>query len=122
MDRRKGRNHLTGGLGFAEPCFPRDNIALKLLGKKLAVDIRLLKTNHDYNQALSKRHRDTLGEHIPAGSKVTVLGLAYKPLSYIIEESPGIRICQILGECGHRVVEHDPLAVPEAKAVLNQKV
>lgn len=118
MDKRIGRKYLTGGFGFGGPCFPRDNVALNFMGAQLGVDSRLLKTNDDYNRGLSKRYVEKLQPHLPKGANVCVLGLAYKPLSHVIEESPGIYLCRALSEAGYRVVGHDHLAAPYAEQAL----
>jgi UDPglucose 6-dehydrogenase len=118
MDKRIGRKYLTGGFGFGGPCFPRDNVALNFMGRQLGVDSRLLQTNDDYNRSLSKRYVEKLSAHLPKGSNVAVLGLAYKPLSHVIEESPGIYLCRALSEAGYRVVGHDNLAAPHAEQAL----
>lgn len=118
MDKRIGRKYLTGGFGFGGPCFPRDNVALNFMGKELGVDSRLLEMNDDYNRSLSERYVRRLQNDIPKGANVAVLGLAYKALSHVIEESPGIHLCRALSEAGYRVVGHDNLAAPYAETVL----
>lgn len=118
MDKRIGRKYLTGGFGFGGPCFPRDNVALNFMGKALDVDSRLLEVNDDYNRNLSTRYVKRLQKELPKGTTVAVLGLAYKALSHVIEESPGVYLCKALSEAGFRVIGHDNLAVPHAEAVL----
>jgi len=118
MDKRIGRKYLTGGFGFGGPCFPRDNVALNFMGQQLGVNSSLLKTNDDYNRGLSRRYVEKLQNHLPKGASVTVLGLAYKPLSHVIEESPGVYLCKALSEAGYRVVGHDNLAAPYADVSL----
>lgn len=118
LDKRIGRKYLTGGFGFGGPCFPRDNVALNFMGKQLGVDSRLLACNDDYNRGLSRRYVEKLQPHLPKGANVAVLGLAYKPLSHVIEESPGIYLCRALSEAGYRVVGHDALAAPYAETAL----
>ncbi|MBL9218604.1 MAG: UDP-glucose/GDP-mannose dehydrogenase family protein [Opitutaceae bacterium] len=118
MDKRIGRKYLTGGFGFGGPCFPRDNVALNFMGMSLDVDSRLLAVNDDYNRNLSKHYVEKLQPHLPKGANVAVLGLAYKPLSHVIEESPGIYLCRALSEAGYRVIGHDNLAAPHAEQAL----
>ena len=118
LDQRIGRKYLTGGFGFGGPCFPRDNVALDFMGKSLGVDSRLLAVNDDYNRGLSKRYVEKLQPHLPKGATVAVLGLAYKPLSHVIDESPGIYLCRALSEAGYRVIGHDALAAPHAESAL----
>lgn len=118
MDKRIGRRYLTGGFGFGGPCFPRDNVALDFMGRELGVDSRLLRANDDYNRALSRRFVEKLEGHLPRGANVAVLGLAYKPMSHVIEESPGVYLCRALSEAGYRVVGHDVLAATYAAQAL----
>jgi UDPglucose 6-dehydrogenase len=118
MDTRVGRKYLTGGLGFGGPCFPRDNVALSFFGNAVGADCRLLKTNDEYNRSLAMRTVGRLTEMIPRGSTVALLGLAYKPQSWIVEESPGILIAKALSDAGMRVLAYDPLAASAARTVL----
>ncbi len=70
------------------------------------------------NRTISTRLVEKLKPFLRPGSTVAVLGLAYKPLSHVIEDSPGIDLCLALGNEGFRVVGYDPLACGEAQAVL----
>jgi len=118
MDKRIGRRYLTGGFGFGGPCFPRDNVALGFLGNHLNAPIQLLKTNDEFNRGIAPRFVEKLMPHLHEGSTVAVLGLAYKPLSYVIEESAGIYLCSALAGRGLRVIGYDPLAGEEARVAL----
>ena len=121
MDKRIGRQYLTGGLGYGGPCFPRDNIALNFLGKQVSASTSLLEVNDQYNRAISSRLVEKIIPYLRQGSTVAVLGLAYKPLSHVIEESSGIGLCLALGNKGFRVVGYDPLVREEAQAVLRMQ-
>jgi UDPglucose 6-dehydrogenase len=121
MDSRIGHKYLTGGLGFGGPCFPRDNVALEFLGRQLGVDCRLLAANDGYNRDLTNRLVEHIERHQPPSATLAVLGLAYKPFSHVIEESPGIALCQRLSDAGYRVVGYDPLAGAAAEAVLKYR-
>jgi len=118
MDQRIGRKYLTGGLGFGGPCFPRDNVALEFISRMLGLDGRLLRANHDYNRELAPRMTEKIVSLLAPGSTVAVLGLAYKPHTPVVEESPGVAICRALSDKGFRVIGHDPLAVGEAAGIL----
>jgi UDPglucose 6-dehydrogenase len=118
MDKRIGRRYLTGGFGYGGPCFPRDNVALSFLGTHLNAATQLLKVNDDFNRGIAPRFVEKLMPYLHDGSTVAVLGLAYKPLSYVVEESPGIYLCKTLAGRGLRVIGYDPLAVEEARVAL----
>jgi UDPglucose 6-dehydrogenase len=117
-DSRIGRKYLTGGLGFAGPCFPRDNIALSFIGSRLGADCRLLETNDHYNRSLSKRFVEKLRGVMDGANTVAVLGLAYKPLSHIVEDSPGVYLAIAMADAGYRVIGYDPLANESARTLL----
>jgi UDPglucose 6-dehydrogenase len=58
---------------------------------------------------------------IPFGT-IAILGLAFKPLSGIIEESQSISLAEILYDKQFQVVGYDPLANDAAKERLKQKI
>ncbi|MGD9982237.1 MAG: UDP binding domain-containing protein, partial [Hyphomonadaceae bacterium] len=59
-----------------------------------------------------------VGANIGDASTVSVLGLAYKPGTPVIEESQSVMLCKRLLDDGMRVVMWDPLALEPAAAVL----
>lgn len=118
MDKRIGRKYLTGGFGFGGPCFPRDNVAMNFLGGLVGGNTELLATNDDFNRSLSPRAVDKLSPWLKPNTTVAVLGLSYKPLSHVIEESPGIFLARALADRGYRVVGYDPLANEPARNAL----
>ncbi|MEB3213997.1 MAG: nucleotide sugar dehydrogenase [Leptolyngbyaceae bacterium] len=118
MDKRIGRKYLTGGLGFAGPCFPRDNAALAFLGQYLGVDSDLLKANDEYNSRISNRLMARLHRLIPSEGTVAILGLSYKPLSHIVDASSGVALAKRFVAAGYRVQAHDCLAVDEARSII----
>lgn len=118
MDKRIGRRYLTGGFGYGGPCFPRDNVALNFIGKHLGASTQLLAVNDDFNRTISPRFIEKLKPYLHKGATVAVLGLAYKPLSHVIEESAGMYLCLALANSGFRVIGYDPLAAEEAQAAL----
>lgn len=117
-DARIGHKYFTGGLGFGGPCFPRDNVALGFTGRHLDVACDLLAVNDAYNRGQAGRLVTRLLGRIPAGTTVAVLGLAYKPDTHVVEESPGLELCKRLSDAGYRVIGYDPLAGEEARTVL----
>jgi UDPglucose 6-dehydrogenase len=118
MDKRIGRRYLTGGFGYGGPCFPRDNVALSFLGRYLGGATKLLEMNDDFNRTISPRFVEKLRPYLREGSTVAVLGLAYKPLSHVIDESAGMYLCLSLAGEGFRVIGYDPMAIQEAQSAL----
>lgn len=119
LDRRIGRHYLTGALGYSGPCFPRDNIALSFLGRSLNCPAELAEITDRMNRARIVRIVQKLQTFIHPGTRVAVLGLAYKPFSHVIEESQAIYIVKALSQLGAHVVAFDPLATDSARVELD---
>ncbi|MBF0233640.1 MAG: UDP-glucose/GDP-mannose dehydrogenase family protein [Desulfamplus sp.] len=122
MDGRIGRKYLTGGMSFGGPCFPRDNVALGFLGKVLDVECGLPETTNTFNKNFTARFVEKIKNRLEPHSTVAVLGLAYKPHSHVVEESPGIALCKELSSAGFRVLAYDPLAGETADPILKYHV
>ena len=112
--------YLEAGCGFGGSCFPKDVKALIAHGKKHATSMRILEsvieTNHNQpNQVLTR-----VEKHFPSveGVDVAVLGLAFKPGTDDMRESPAIPIVNALREKGARIKAYDPIAREEAEKVL----
>lgn len=108
-DMRIGRKYLTGALGYGGPCFPRDNVALSFIAEALGSSAGIATTTDRLNRSLVSRVIDDLGEFFPAGSTAAVLGLSYKPLSHVLEESQGVALANHLCARGVNVIAYDPL-------------
>src|SRR6185436_5449682 len=105
---------LEAGCGFGGSCLPKDVTALTAQGKELGVQMPLLRAVLDVNAgqademvALVKRHVADL-----SGVPVTVLGLAFKPDTDDVRESPAFRIIRLLKRAGAKVTAYDPIARP----------
>jgi UDPglucose 6-dehydrogenase len=119
-DGRIGRRCLTGGLGFGDPCYPRDNAALAFLGRHVGADTGVLAANDAGNRARGRRLLAGLAGRIPATGKAAVLGLAYKPRTHVAEDSAGLALCMTLRDAGYVVAGYDPLAGEDASRVLGK--
>ena len=118
LDKRIGRKCLTGGLGFGGPCFPRDNVAFGFMARHLGVNADLPSTTDRVNRSIASNIVEKLRPGLRRGSTAAVLGLAYKPLSNVVEESQGIFLARALADAGLRVVAYDPLANGHATKAL----
>jgi UDPglucose 6-dehydrogenase len=121
-DSRVGKKYLTGALGYGGPCFPRDNRALGYLAKKLDVNARIAETTDKENNAIVPKAVAHIQALISPSDTVAVLGMAYKPSSYIIEESQGAHLADSLAKSGVRVVTYDPLAAETVRNEFKNRV
>jgi len=111
-DTRIGRRFLYAGPGYGGSCFPKDVHALAHLGRKHGIPMRLAEATHlanvEQHAFVCKLVDDVIG---PPHDKVVALwGLAFKPETDDVRESPAITVTKHLLERGVRVVAHDPEA------------
>jgi len=118
-DARIGNRFLAPGLGFGGGCLPKDIRAFSATASALGVGslISLLTTVDTINLGRRDRvislAREAVGGEL-AGKRVAVLGVAFKPNSDDIRDSPSLDACDRLVAEGAIVSVHDPVAMPNA--------
>jgi UDPglucose 6-dehydrogenase len=118
-DERIGRKFLGPGLGFGGGCLPKDIRAFAATAAGLGVGsvVGLLGTVDAINLGRRERvlalAREAVGGSV-AGKRVAVLGVAFKPNSDDIRDSPSLDICGRLAAEGAVVSVHDPVAMGNA--------
>jgi UDPglucose 6-dehydrogenase len=75
-------------------------------------------SNRDGVDRLAQLSIDFLPQH----GTVAVLGLAYKPNTNVVDESPGLLLAQALDRLEAEVVAFDPAAAPSAGRFLTDRV
>jgi len=109
-DTRISSKYLKPGLGFGGPCFPRDNKAFSVIGDSLSINTELAKAT----QTINLRQPKIVAERINSKflndySELTVLGLSYKPGSFVTEESQAVMLVNELSKKWMKIKVHDPL-------------
>ncbi len=118
-DDRIGRRFLGAGVGFGGGCLPKDIRAFVARAQELGVHdaVSFLREVDAINQRRRDRVVDlalrSLGDQFP-GSRVTVLGAAFKPNSDDIRDSPALDIAHRLHMLGAQVSITDPKALDAA--------
>jgi UDPglucose 6-dehydrogenase len=112
LDKRIERAFLNAGRGFGGSCFPKDVMALIYLGKRLKTRARLLEAVWDVNQAQADRLVELAKKRVGLlkNKAVAVMGLAFKPGTDDVRESPAIRVISRLQKEGAHVMGYDPVA------------
>lgn len=110
--------YLWHGLGFGGSCFPKDVQALRKLGKRLGQATSLLDAVIATNESQPSRLVALLENEIDiTGKTVAVLGLAFKPGTDDVRESPALAVVTALRQHGAHVIVHDPVAMHRAKGL-----
>ena len=118
-DERIGRRFLSPGLGFGGGCLPKDIRAFRAtamsLGIKSVADLlaEVDAINSGRRARVADMAREAVGGSL-AGRRVAVLGVAFKPGSDDVRDSPSLDICARLTQEGAVVSVHDPVAMPNA--------
>ena len=111
-DSRIGHKYLRAGLSYGGPCFPRDNRLLAYTARQLGLEAPLAEASDRVNQRTNLDLFEKVQQLVSKSDTVAVLGLAYKPDTYITEEAAGLYLAQQLKRHGYRVVVHDYGAKP----------
>jgi UDPglucose 6-dehydrogenase len=119
-DSRIGRKYLRAGLSYGGPCFPRDNRLLAYTARQACVEAPLAEASDRVNQRIKEELVEKVHEMTTPGDTVAVLGLAYKPDTYITEEAAGLFLAQQLKRRGYRVLVHDFAATPSNAPSLHE--
>lgn len=123
-DKRISPYYLKGGLSYGGPCFPRDNRAFAAFAQKFGVEAKLAKITDEVNKSQISHLADLVLKYIQENSNnvISILGLAYKPNTPVIEESPAIKLIEELLKRDIEVICYDPLAMDSTRAYLGDNI
>jgi UDPglucose 6-dehydrogenase len=119
-DARIGRRFLNAGVGFGGGCLPKDIRAFMARAGELGADQALTflrevdRINMRRRERTVELAREMLGGSL-LGRKIAVLGLAFKPDSDDVRDSPALSIAAQLSLQGAAVLCHDPRAMANAR-------
>jgi UDPglucose 6-dehydrogenase len=120
QDARIGRRFLNAGVGFGGGCLPKDIRGFMARADELGVgeSVAFLRQV----DAINLRGRDRVVERVLeqfggdlSGRRVAILGLAFKPDSDDVRDSPALDVAARLHGLGAVVTGHDPKAVESAR-------
>jgi UDPglucose 6-dehydrogenase len=122
QDSRIGRRFLNAGLGFGGGCLPKDIRGLVARADELGVgdSVGFLREV----EAINLRRRDRVvqlaSDEIASGltgARIAILGLAFKPDSDDVRDSPALDVARRLRALGAEVSVTDPHAIRPARAL-----
>ncbi|HEY5593989.1 MAG TPA: UDP binding domain-containing protein, partial [Nitrospiria bacterium] len=101
-------------------CLPKDTMALTQIAKENGCELELLsaviRVNTKQRSVMVEKIQQALGRL--EGKTLAVLGLAFKPNTDDIRDSPAIEIIQALMKSGAKIRTYDPAAMAEARKIL----
>lgn len=123
-DVRIGNKFLYAGCGYGGSCFPKDVKALIHTGKEHGYKMRIIEAVEEVNELqksiVFRKLKDALGDL--KGRRIGMWGLAFKPETDDMREAPALVVIEKLLEAGATVVAYDPVAVPEARRRLGDRI
>lgn len=119
-DSRIGGRFLHAGLGFGGGCLPKDIRAFMARAAELGVEpaLSFLTEVDAINLRRRARMVDLAREVLDgsfAGRRVAILGVAFKPNSDDIRDSPSLDVASRLHAAGADVIVYDPAAMDNAR-------
>jgi UDPglucose 6-dehydrogenase len=121
LDGRIGKKFLHPGPGYGGSCFPKDTLALVRTAQEHNSPLRIIETvvavNNDRKKAMAERIIKACGGSV-AGKTIGLLGLAFKPNTDDMRDSPSLDVVPALIAAGATVRAYDPEAMDEAAKLL----
>ena len=118
MDTRIGPKFLMAGPGYGGSCFPKDTRALldigKRVGKPSAIVAEVIESNDARKRSMADKVVAAMGGDV-SGKTIGVLGLAFKPQTDDVRETPAFPIIETLQSEGATIRAFDPEAMDEAR-------
>jgi len=125
LDSRIGPKFLQAGPGFGGSCFPKDTSAMADIARRHGYEFQImesvLRVNDDIKQRMMQKIVDALGGDV-TGKSIAILGLAFKPETDDMRDSPTIPIIKGLQKRGAKVRAYDPQATDNAKTIFENVV
>jgi UDPglucose 6-dehydrogenase len=119
LDRRIGRLFLHPGPGYGGSCFPKDTLAVLATAEEydhpLEIVASAVAVNTKRANRMVEKIEGVLGGDV-SGRQIAMLGLAFKPNTDDVRESPAISIAQKLMAKGAKVRAYDPVAMDRARS------
>lgn len=111
LDSRIGNTFLRPGIGFGGSCLPKDTKAMIELGKEGDINISLFEGIIKINEEQSIKFVQKLDKKLGGikGKNITLLGVAFKPGTNDIRDSPALKIINLINEQGGYVRVYDPI-------------
>jgi nucleotide sugar dehydrogenase len=117
LDKRISPEFLSAGVGWGGSCFAKDLEALAATARSHGQTPLILEAATKVNQQQRHRLVRKLQQHLRPlrGSRIALLGLAFKPNTDDIRDAPAITIASSLMEKGAIVRGYDPMvkSIPE---------
>ncbi|MDW8426037.1 MAG: UDP-glucose/GDP-mannose dehydrogenase family protein, partial [Meiothermus sp.] len=117
LDSRIGPRFLQAGIGWGGSCFGKDTAALVSTAQEYGLSMPIVQAAREVNYRQRERMVEKLQRELKIlkGRTIGLLGLAFKPNTDDLRDSPALDIAQRLLKQGVKVRVHDPIALEHAQ-------
>lgn len=124
LDSRIGEQFLEAGIGYGGPCFPKDVAAFIHIAKNAGYEFDLMKAVEQVNVSQRDVVISKLEQELGTveGKVFGILGLAFKPDTDDLRQSPALVILDRLLDLGAVIRAYDPKAGAEAKELYGDRI
>ncbi|MBO8157754.1 MAG: UDP-glucose/GDP-mannose dehydrogenase family protein [Bacillaceae bacterium] len=124
LDHRIGNQFLRAGIGYGGSCFPKDTKALVQIAGNVEHKFDLLESVINVNNYQQAKLVEKAKEHLDSleGTKVALLGLAFKPNTDDMREAASVVVANKLIQEGASVKAFDPIAIENARRILGETI
>lgn len=125
FDPRIGRHYLYPGIGFGGSCLPKDIRALIQSAREIGTPLHLVEATAQINAAQLLRCAERIRQHFRgslAGRRLAVWGLAFKPNTDDVRESPAHKLIALLLTEGASVCAYDPEAIEATRRIFGDRI
>jgi UDPglucose 6-dehydrogenase len=124
-DARIGGKFLYAGPGYGGSCFPKDVKALVHTAREHGLELELAagtdRVNARQKSFLVRKVRSALSEDV-RGKRVAVWGLAFKPRTDDVRDSPALTLIDSLLADGAEISAHDPEAMDVVRKTYGNRI
>ncbi|TPW27569.1 UDP-glucose dehydrogenase family protein [Pararhizobium mangrovi] len=123
-DPRIGYQFIYPGIGYGGSCFPKDVKAMIHTAESVGFDAEVLRSVEDRNAKQKRMLFDKITRYFDgelAGRTFGLWGLAFKPNTDDMRESPARVLMELLWEAGAKVRAHDPEAMEECRRIYGER-
>ncbi len=122
-DSRIGSKYLYAGMGYGGSCFPKDVKDFIHLCKEKGVESSVAESIQNFNESQKLFFLADIRKNFPVAKSpvIAILGLAFKPETDDIRESPALALIEALSKDGYSLRILDPKAMDNVRTWIKNK-
>lgn len=123
-DSRIGKRFIFPGVGYGGSCFPKDVKALIHSSNEVGINLEIVNATERVNASQIDFYFSKIQKRFQNLSQLrfAVWGLAFKPNTDDIRESPSFKVIDKLLSCGALVQAYDPEAIENTKRIYGNQI